>query len=87
MNPLTRLFRRSRTFRVLLYVSTFPLWAFILFISFDSFGNYSEVGDVTILALIMLFALWAWWYDEDRDRRQATKTDHVAGNGGPPARD
>jgi hypothetical protein len=87
MNPLTRLFRRSRAFRVLFYVSMVPLWALIVFISFDAFGNYSEVGDVTILTLIMLFAVWAWWYGEDRDRRQATKADHVAGNGRPPARD
>jgi membrane protease YdiL (CAAX protease family) len=84
MNPLTRLFRRSRTFRVLLYVSTFPLWALILFVSFDSFGNYSEVGDVTILALIMLFALWAWWFDEDRSRRRVIKAKQAGGNGRPP---
>jgi hypothetical protein len=87
MNPLTRLFRRSPAFRVLLYVSTFPLWALIIFISFGSFGNYSEVGNVTLLALVMLFALWAWWYGEDRDRRRAAQAGHVNGNGGPPAGD
>src|SRR6202012_2304251 len=64
MNPLTRLFRRSRAFRLLFYVSIAPLWALIIFISFDSFGAYSEVGDVTLLLLIMLFALWSWWYGE-----------------------
>jgi hypothetical protein len=85
MNPLTRLFRRSRAFRLLFYVSMAPLWALIVFISFDSFGNYTEVGDVTILILIMLFALWAWWYDEDRDRRRAAKAEQVDGNGRPPA--
>jgi hypothetical protein len=87
MNPLTRLFRRSRAFRVLFYVSIVPLWALILFISFDSFGNYSEVGDVTILTLIMLFAVWAWWYSEDRDRRRAAQAGHVNGNGRPPTPD
>jgi hypothetical protein len=87
MNPLTRLFRRSRAFRVLLYVSTFPLWALIIFISFGSFGNYSEVGNVTLLALVMLFAVWAWWYGEDRDRRRAAQAGDVNGNGRPPAGD
>jgi hypothetical protein len=84
MNPLTRLFRRSRAFRLLFYASIAPLWALILFISFDSFGNYSEVGDVTLLLLIMLFALWAWWYGEDRDRRRAAKAERVDGNHRPP---
>jgi hypothetical protein len=82
MNPLTRLFRRSRAFRLLFYVSMGPLWALIIFISFDSFGAYSQVGDVTILLLIMLFALWAWWYGEDRDRRRAAQAEHA--NGRPP---
>jgi hypothetical protein len=84
MNPLTRLFRRSRAFRLLLYVSMVPLWALIIFVSFDSFGDYSEVGDVTLLLLIMLFALWAWWYGEDRDRRRAIKAQQRDGNGRPP---
>jgi hypothetical protein len=84
MNPLIRLFRRSRAFRLLFYVSMAPLWALIVFISFDSFGNYSEVGDVTILLLITLFALWAWWYGEDRDRRRAVKAERTNGNGRPP---
>jgi hypothetical protein len=85
MNPLTRLFRRSRAFRLLFYVSMAPLWALIIFISFGSFDNYTEVGDVTILTLLMLFALWAWWYDEDRDRRRAAKADQTNGNGRPPS--
>jgi hypothetical protein len=83
MNPLTRLFRRSRAFRLAFYVSLAPLWALIIFISFDSFGAYSEVGDVTLLLLIMLFALWAWWYGEDRDRRRAAQAEHTNGNGRP----
>jgi hypothetical protein len=84
MNPLTRLFRRSRAFRLLFYISMVPLWGFIAYISLNSFKNYSEVGDATILALIMLFALWAWWYGEDRDRRRAAKAEQANGNGRPP---
>jgi hypothetical protein len=89
MNPLTRLFRRSRAFRLLFYVSMVPLWGGIAYISLNAFKNYSEVGDVTIMALIMLFALWAWWYGEDRDRRRSLEPDHVSGNGNgrSPARD
>ena len=85
MNPLTRLFRRSRAFRVVFYISMAPLWALIIFLSFDSFGAYSQVGDVTILLLIMLFALWAWWYGEDRNRRRAIKAERTNGNGRPPS--
>jgi hypothetical protein len=81
MNPLTQLFRRSRAFRLLFYVSMVPVWALIAFISFNSLGGYSEVGDLTLLALVMLFALWAWWYGEDRDRRRAAQAEHTNGNG------
>jgi hypothetical protein len=91
MNPLTRLFRRSRAFRLLFYVSMVPLWGLIAFDSFNSLGGYSEVGDLTILALVMLFAAWAWWYGEDRDRRRAPQAAHLNGNdngnGRPPAGD
>jgi hypothetical protein len=87
MNPLTRLFRRSRAFRLLFYPSMVPLWALITYISLNSFTDYTEVGDVTALALIMLFALWAWWYGEDRDRRQAASAEHANGNGRPPTSD
>jgi hypothetical protein len=79
MNPLTRLFRRSRAFRVAFYISMVPVWVLIGYISLDSFGNYSQVGNVTLLLLIMLFAAWAWWYGEDRDRRRAAaKSKRVA---------
>jgi hypothetical protein len=86
MNPLTRLFRRSRAFRIAFYVSMVAAWFLICFISFNSLGGYSEVGDVTLLALIMLFAAWAWWYGEDRDRRRAiTKANRPDEDGdGPP---
>ena len=73
MNPLTRLYRRSRAYRLLLYVLLLPLWGLIAYISLNSFTKYSEVGDTTLLALIMFFAVWAWWYDEDRERRRAIK--------------
>ena len=84
MNPLTRLFRRSRAFRVAFYLSMVPIWALICFISFGSLGGYSEVGDVTLLALVMLFAAWAWWYDEDRDRRRRAKVGQPNGHRPPP---
>jgi hypothetical protein len=84
MNPLTRLFRRSRAFRLLFYVSMVPVWGLIAFISFDSLHVYSQVGDVTFLILITLFAAWAWWYGEDRDRRRAAQAEQANGNGRPP---
>lgn len=84
MNPLTRLFRRSRAFRVAFYISMVPVWAFIAFISFNAFSKYSEVGDVTILGLVMLFAVWAWWYSEDRDRRKGARANQTNGDVPPP---
>jgi len=85
MNPLTRLFRRSRAFRLAFYVSMVPVWALIAFVSINSFSAYSEVGDLTLLGLIMFFALWAWWYSEDRDRRRGVaKADPGDGEGRPP---
>ncbi|HEX4752661.1 MAG TPA: hypothetical protein VH268_07175 [Solirubrobacterales bacterium] len=85
MNPLTRLFRRSRVFRVAFYISMVPVWILIGYVSFDSFGAYSQVGDVTLLLLIMFFAAWAWWYGEDRDRRRAAKANRTDDDGRPPA--
>jgi hypothetical protein len=73
MNPVTRLFRRSRACRILFYLSMVPLWALIVLLSLDTLGAYTEVGNATVLALIMFFAVWAWWYGEDRDRREAAK--------------
>ena len=80
MNPLTKLFRRSRAFRVFFYVSMAPLWALLVFISTGTLENYSYTGNVILLVLIMFFALWAWWYGEDRDRRRAAAA--AKGNGG-----
>jgi hypothetical protein len=85
MSPLTRLFRRSRAFRLAFYLSMVPVWALIGFVSFDALSKYSQVGDVTLLALTMLFAAWAWWYSEDRDRRRALlKANQTNGDGRPP---
>ena len=80
MNPVTRLYRRSRAFRVLLYLLMVPFWALLQFVCADSLAKYSHVGNITLILLIMLFGLWAWWYDEDRTRRAAAKA--AAQNGG-----
>ena len=73
MNPLTRLYRGSRAFRVLLYVLSVPVTLFFWFLADNSWTNYTEVGNLGVLALFLLFGLFAWWYDEDRDRRRALK--------------
>jgi membrane protease YdiL (CAAX protease family) len=73
MNPLTRLYRRSRAYRIVLYVLFVPLTLLIWIVSDDMWANYTQVGDLTLLVAFMLFALWAWWYGEDRDRRRAAR--------------
>ncbi|MEA2189462.1 MAG: hypothetical protein QOK16_4473 [Solirubrobacteraceae bacterium] len=73
MNPLTGLYRRSRAFRVVLYVLFLPLTLLVFVISDDAWTKYTQVGNLTLLAAFMLFALWAWWYGEDRDRRRAAR--------------
>jgi hypothetical protein len=70
MNPLTRLYRRSRAFRVVLYTLFVPLTLLVFVISDDMWSRYTQAGNVTLLIAFMLFALWAWWYGEDRDRRR-----------------
>jgi membrane protease YdiL (CAAX protease family) len=79
MNPLTRLYRRSRAFRLLLYVLFLPLTLLVFVISDDMWKTYTQVGNLTLLAAFLLFALWAWWYGEDRDRRRAARA--ARGNG------
>jgi hypothetical protein len=79
MNPLTRLYRRSRAFRLVLYVLFLPLTLLVFVISDDMWKTYTQVGNLTLLAAFLLFALWAWWYGEDRDRRRATRA--ARGNG------
>jgi hypothetical protein len=76
MNPVTRLYRSSRAFRVLLYLLSIPLTLFLWFLADESWENYTEVGNLSVLALFILFGLFAWWYDEDRDRRRALKAAH-----------
>jgi hypothetical protein len=73
MNPLTRLYRRSRAFRVLQYLLFLPLTLLVFVISDDMWKKYTQVGNLTLLAAFVLFALWAWWYGEDRDRRRAAR--------------
>jgi hypothetical protein len=73
MNPLTRLYRRSHAYRLLLYVLFVPLALLVFVVSDDMWAKYTQVGDVTLLTAFALFALWAWWYGEDRDRRRAAR--------------
>lgn len=79
MNPLTRLYRGSRAFRVLLYVMSIPVTLFFWFLADNSWEKYTEVGNLAVLALFIFFGLFVWWYDEDRDRRRAAKA--ARGNG------
>ncbi|HEV7882529.1 MAG TPA: hypothetical protein VGO81_03110 [Solirubrobacteraceae bacterium] len=79
MNPVTRLYRRSRAFRSVLYLLLIPLTLLVFVVSDDMWAKYTQVGDVTLLAGFMSFALWAWWYGEDRDRRRAAEA--ARGNG------
>jgi hypothetical protein len=85
MNPLIRLYGRSRAFRVVLYFLFLPLTLLVFVISDAMWASYTQVGNDIGLAAIMFFALWAWWYGEDRDRRRAAKearADHAASTDG-----
>ena len=73
MNPVTRVFRRSRAFRIMCYFLAAFAWVMIAFIALGSFTEYTQAGNVAALIGLMLFAAAAWWYGEDRDRRQADK--------------
>jgi hypothetical protein len=79
MNPLTRLYRRSRAFRVLLYVLMVPVTLFVWVVSDDMWAHYTQVGDLTLFFAFLVFAAWAWWYGEDRDRRRAAKAGRLNG--------
>ena len=79
MNPITRLYRRSRAFRITLYLLMFPLWVLVFLVSVGALDKYTEVGDLTLLCSLMLFALWAWWYGEDHDRRRAAQAGENGG--------
>jgi hypothetical protein len=76
---MTRLYRRSRAFRIVLYLLCIPLALLVFVVSDDAWATYTQVGDVTLLTGFMVFALWAWWYGEDRDRRRAARA--AQGNG------
>jgi hypothetical protein len=73
MNPLTRLYRSSRAFRVICYF--LMLLAILLgwVISDQMWSSYTQTGNVILFLLFLFFAAWAWWYGEDRDRRQAAR--------------
>lgn len=68
---MSRLFRRSRAFRIVCYATLVPVWVLIGLVSIDTLSKYTATGNVVMVVLLMLFALWAWWYAEDRDRRSA----------------
>ena len=79
MNPLTRLYRRSRAFRVVLYLLMVPATLLVWVVSDDMWARYTQVGDLTLLFLFLFFAAWAWWYGEDRDRRRVARAAQVNG--------
>jgi membrane protease YdiL (CAAX protease family) len=73
MNPLTRVYRRSRAFRVVCYFLMLPAILVVWVVSDDMWSTYTQVGDLTLFFAFLCFAAWAWWYGEDRDRRRAAK--------------
>jgi membrane protease YdiL (CAAX protease family) len=73
MNPLTRLYRHSRAYRVFCYFLMLLAVLLVWVVSDDMWSNYTQVGDLTLFFAFLVFAAWAWWYGEDRDRRQAAK--------------
>jgi membrane protease YdiL (CAAX protease family) len=79
MNPLTRLYRRSRAFRIVLYALMVPATLLVWVVSDDMWARYTQVGDLTLFVLFLFFAGWAWWYGEDRDRRSAARGDRDDG--------
>jgi membrane protease YdiL (CAAX protease family) len=81
MNPFTRLYRRSRVFRVLCYFLMLLAILLVWVVSDGMWSNYTQVGDLTLFFLFLVFAAWAWWYGEDRDRRRAAKAGRDNGAG------
>jgi hypothetical protein len=81
MNPLTRLYRRSRAYRVLCYSLMVPSTLLVWVVSDGMWTRYTQVGDLTLFFLFLFFAAWAWWYGEDRDRRRAAKAARNNGAG------
>ncbi len=70
MNPLTRLYRRSRTFRLLCYFLMLPAYLLVYLVADNSWARYSELGTGTLLFLYGVFAVGAWWYAENGDHRR-----------------
>jgi amino acid transporter len=64
VNPLTRLYRKSRAFRILCYVALIPVFIFLQFVAIDSFGGHSHVATYLGLAGMIAFAAWAWWWGD-----------------------
>jgi high-affinity Fe2+/Pb2+ permease len=81
MNPFTRLYRRSRAYRVFCYFLMLLAIVLVWVVSDDMWANYTQVGNVTLLFAFLFFAAWAWWYGEDRDRRRAAKAGRSNGAG------
>jgi membrane protease YdiL (CAAX protease family) len=81
MNPFTRLYRRSRAYRVLCYFLMVPAILLVWVVSDGMWSNYTQVGNLTLFFAFLLFAAWAWWYGEDRDRRRAATTGRSNGAG------
>jgi membrane protease YdiL (CAAX protease family) len=81
MNPFTRLYRRSRAFRVICYVVMLLAILLVWIVSDDMWSNYTQVGDLIVFFAFLVFAAWAWWYGEDRDRRRAAKAARRNGAG------
>ena len=75
MSPLTRIYRRSRAFRILCYLLMVPATLLVWVVSDGMWTNYTQVGDLTLMFLFLVFAAWAWWYGEDRDRRRGGHAD------------
>jgi hypothetical protein len=65
MNPVTRLYRSSRAFRVLLYLLSIPLTLFLWFLADESWENYTEVGNLSVLALFILYATYVAALDRE----------------------
>jgi membrane protease YdiL (CAAX protease family) len=81
MNPLTRLYRRWRAFRVFCYFLMLVAIVLVWVVSDDMWSNYTQVGDLIVFFSFLVFAAWAWWYGEDRDRRRTAKTRRDNGAG------
>jgi hypothetical protein len=79
MNPLTRLYRHSRAFRVLCYFLMLLAILLVWVVSDDMWSKYSQTGNLILFFSFLFFAGWAWWYGEDRDRRRAARAARADG--------